>query len=119
VLLALEYLHVIRVVYRDLKTENVLVREDGHIMSPTLIFQAGYAVLSMLMRSSMSSDPSTCAQPACIQPTCFMPKLFGQRSPKSSSTDKKPKGGEPRQRPRVRPRSHGVGWVPNSTRSRQ
>jgi serine/threonine protein kinase len=32
VLLALEYLHVIRVVYRDLKTENVLVREDGHIM---------------------------------------------------------------------------------------
>ena len=31
-LLALEYLHVIRVVYRDLKTENVLVREDGHIM---------------------------------------------------------------------------------------
>jgi serine/threonine protein kinase len=32
VLLALEYLHVIRVVYRDLKTENDLVREDGHIM---------------------------------------------------------------------------------------
>jgi serine/threonine protein kinase len=32
VLLALKYLHVIRVVYRDLKTENVLVREDGHIM---------------------------------------------------------------------------------------
>jgi hypothetical protein len=26
-----------------------------------------------------------------------MPKLFGQRSPKSSSTAKKSKGGEPRQ----------------------
>ncbi|KAF0928742.1 hypothetical protein E2562_006161 [Oryza meyeriana var. granulata] len=97
VLLALEYLHMLGVVYRDLKPENVLVRDDGHIMLSDFDLSLRCAVSPTLVKSSLSSDPKranaqSCAQPAaCIQPTCFMPKLFGQKS-------KKPKSNQPRQR---------------------
>uniref|UniRef100_A0A1D1YFA2 Protein kinase G11A n=1 Tax=Anthurium amnicola TaxID=1678845 RepID=A0A1D1YFA2_9ARAE len=93
VLLALEYLHMLGVVYRDLKPENILVREDGHIMlsdfdlslrctvSPTLVSSSSLGSGELARRSSGSCarsgciDP-LCLQPACIQVSCFTPHLI-------------------------------------------
>ncbi|KAK8944263.1 Protein kinase G11A [Platanthera zijinensis] len=99
VLLSIEYLHMLGVVYRDLKPENVLVRDDGHIMLSDFDLSLRCAVSPTLIRTTtlFDSDPSKrasgsfCVQPSCmepstvcIQPACFMPRLFPQRSKKSA-----------------------------------
>lgn len=94
VLLALEYLHMLGVVYRDLKPENILVREDGHIMlsdfdlslrcavSPTLLVSSSMAETSR--KVSRPCVDSRCVQPLCIEPsfqvTCFTPRLLASSS---------------------------------------
>ncbi|KAK8527082.1 hypothetical protein V6N13_084950 [Hibiscus sabdariffa] len=101
VLLALEYLHMLGIVYRDLKPENVLVREDGHIMLSDFDLSLRCTVSPTLVKSStpesdsLRKNPVYCVQPACIQPacvvptTCFSPRFFSSKS--KSKKDCKPK----------------------------
>ncbi|KAL2953665.1 hypothetical protein AAZX31_19G178000 [Glycine max] len=81
VLLALEYLHMLGVVYRDLKPENILVREDGHIVLTDFDLSLRCAVNPMLLKSS-DVDPAkisglsaqaSCIEPFCIEPSCQVP----------------------------------------------
>ncbi|XVE76010.1 hypothetical protein DITRI_Ditri12bG0138300 [Diplodiscus trichospermus] len=82
VLLALEYLHMLGVIYRDLKPENILVREDGHIMLTDFDLSLRCTVSPTLLKSSSDLDParisgpcttSSCVEPFCIVPSCQVP----------------------------------------------
>ncbi|KAL0377500.1 UNVERIFIED_CONTAM: Serine/threonine-protein kinase D6PKL2 [Sesamum radiatum] len=88
------------VVYRDLKPENVLVREDGHIMlsdfdlslrcyvSPTLVASSDgpACTISSYCIQPSCIDPAcklpVCAEPSCFQPSCFKPRLFNPKAVK-------------------------------------
>lgn len=103
VLLALEYLHMLGIIYRDLKPENVLVREDGHIMLSDFDLSLRCVVNPKLVRSMNTTmepkNSSSCVQPDCIesscmvQPSCIQPSCFG---PRFMSKQKKVKRSRPK-----------------------
>ncbi|KAF3793342.1 kinase PINOID 2 protein [Nymphaea thermarum] len=62
VLLALEYLHMMGVVYRDLKPENVLVREDGHIMLSDFDLSLKCDVVPKLLKPKPRTDKDSAEQ---------------------------------------------------------
>ncbi|CAN6330949.1 unnamed protein product [Urochloa humidicola] len=107
VLLAMEYLHMLGIVYRDLKPENVLVREDGHIMLSDFDLSLRCTVCPTLVKSSSVHNTSTGSvagggggggtdgevisaagqQGGCIQPSSFFPRILPRRSRKPSRSE--------------------------------
>ncbi|XP_062221183.1 serine/threonine-protein kinase AGC1-5-like isoform X2 [Phragmites australis] len=83
VLLALEYLHMLGVVYRDLKPENVLVREEGHIMLSDFDLSLRCSVSPALVRSPSGRVGGGLAH------GCMLPRILPtKRSKKKGSKDK-------------------------------
>ncbi|KAK7328383.1 hypothetical protein VNO77_22488 [Canavalia gladiata] len=90
-LVALEYLHMMGIVYRDLKPENVLVREDGHIMLSDFDLCLKCDVVPKLLRSktrsersfksTKSSAPSSCAAPMQPVLSCFSASSRRKKAP--------------------------------------
>ncbi|KAG8093596.1 hypothetical protein GUJ93_ZPchr0012g21055 [Zizania palustris] len=89
VVAAMEYIHMMDIVYRDLKPENVLVRADGHIMltdfdlslkcDPTAPTPAHVISDPMSLAGHPSTSSSSCIIPSCIVPAVSCFQLFPGR----------------------------------------
>uniref|UniRef100_A0ACD5U614 Uncharacterized protein n=1 Tax=Avena sativa TaxID=4498 RepID=A0ACD5U614_AVESA len=104
ILLAMEYLHMLGIVYRDLKPENVLVRDDGHIMLSDFDLSLRCTVCPTLVKSSSvhnnglggggigsgageGGGEGLGPNQGCVQSTSFFPRILPRRNRKASKSD--------------------------------
>lgn len=82
VLLALEYLHMLGIVYRDLKPENILIRSDGHIM----LSDFDLSLESTSSPTVEAMEPTSFGAAAATDPSCLPDHLFRPRRSNSGRT---------------------------------
>ncbi|XP_019198997.1 PREDICTED: serine/threonine-protein kinase D6PK [Ipomoea nil] len=91
VIVAIEYVHMMGIVYRDLKPENVLVRSDGHIMltdfdlslkcdtstsTPAQVISGQNTPAGPAQNQySYAIDPPKFTASSCILPNCIVPAV--------------------------------------------
>ncbi|XP_047181493.1 serine/threonine-protein kinase D6PKL1-like [Vigna umbellata] len=88
VVVALEYLHMMGIIYRDLKPENVLIRSDGHVMLTDFDLSLKGDDTTSTAQIVFDQDPpcNTCsndhsknqcapAMSSCMLPNCIVPSV--------------------------------------------
>ncbi|CAA2934010.1 serine threonine- kinase D6PKL2-like [Olea europaea subsp. europaea] len=103
VVAALEYLHMLGIIYRDLKPENILIRSDGHIMltdfdlslkcdnsTSTAQLVYDHPRSKTYQSHDQRRDPSNrFSMKSCILPSCVVPRdsFFRGRKKRSGYND--------------------------------